>query len=447
LTATSPTARRIEYLRLSDIRGADVNPKDHDLPGLRRSIGEYGFTEAPLLDERTGRLVAGHGRLKDLQERRNLGAPPPEGIGVDSDGEWLIPVIRGWASETDAHARAYLTASNKLSENGGWDYDVLPDYLRGLAEQDLLPLTGFTEDELAALLEQGPDPDTDIDGDPDDPGDVPAEPITAPGDLWQLGRHRLICGDATDVTAVETLIGARRCDMMWTDPPYGVDYVGKTKDALTIQNDAGPDGLGELLAGAYAAATVALVPGAPVYVAHPDSFRILFETAMVQAGWKVRQNLIWAKNTMVLGRSDYHYRHEPILYGFTAGGDGRLGRGGDRWYGDNAATTVFNIDKPARSAEHPTMKPIALIEAMLANSCPPGALVYDPFGGSGSTLIAAHAHGASARLLELDPAYCDVICRRFQKATGELPVRVDPDLPADADEQDPAGVQVDFLTE
>jgi hypothetical protein len=278
LTATSPTARRIEYLRLSDIRGADVNPKDHDLPGLRRSIGEYGFTEAPLLDERTGRLVAGHGRLKDLQERRNLGAPPPEGIGVDSDGEWLIPVIRGWASETDAHARAYLTASNKLSENGGWDYDVLPDYLRGLAEQDLLPLTGFTEDELAALLEQGPDPDTDIDGDPDDPGDVPAEPITAPGDLWQLGRHRLICGDATDVTAVETLIGARRCDMMWTDPPYGVDYVGKTKDALTIQNDAGPDGLGELLAGAYAAATVALVPGAPVYVAHPDSFRILFET-------------------------------------------------------------------------------------------------------------------------------------------------------------------------
>jgi DNA modification methylase len=442
------TTRRTEYVRLSELKGADSNPKLHDLAGIRQSIAEHGLAELPLLDERTGRLVAGHGRLKDLRERRSLGGNPPEGVDVDDDGEWLVPVQRGWASRDDDHAKAYLAASNKLSENGGWDYDLLPDYLQDLAGKDLLHLTGFSEEELAELLAEDAqdDDDTDLRGDPDAVPDVPPDPITVLGDVYQLGRHRLICGDATDVGAVDTLMGGRRADMMWTDPPYGVAYVGKTKDALTIQNDAGPDGLPELLAGAYAAATVALKAGAPVYVAHPDSFRIIFEQAMLQAGWKVRQNLIWAKDVLVLGRSDYHYRHEPILYGFTDGGDGRLGRGGDRWYGDNAATTVFDVPKPSRSSEHPTMKPIALITAMLVSSCPPGGIVYDPFGGSGSTLLAAHAHGAAARLIELDPAYCDVICRRFQQATGVMPLRVgDPRDAGDGVEQD--GERVDFLAD
>lgn len=143
---------------------------------------------------------------------------------------------------------------------------------------------------------------------------------------------------------------------------------------------------------------------------------------MRDAGWLFRQNLIWAKNTLVLGRSDYHYRHEPILYGFAAGGEGRLGRGGDRWHGDDAQTTVFDVDKPSRSEDHPTMKPVELIVRMLTNSCPPRGIVYEPFGGSGSTLIAAHQTGRVARVVELDPRYVDVICRRYQEHTGTKPV-------------------------
>lgn len=419
--------RRVDYLRLSEIIDAELNVKTHDASGIGRSITAFGLAELPLIDDRTGRLIAGHGRIDDLRERHRTGQTPPEGVGVDDDGEWLVPVQRGWASTDDAHARAYAAASNKLSENGGWDTDLLPDYLRGLAELDLLDLTGFTETDLAGLLGEDPqiDDDTDVRGDPDDAPAVPKDPITAPGDVWVLGRHRLICGDSTDIGAVDTLLGVDRADVMWTDPPYGVDYVGKTKDALTIQNDGAQD-LPELLAGAFAAATAALKPGAVLYVAHaPGPLALDFMNAFTGAGFLWRQNLVWVKNAMVLGRSDYHYRHEPIIYGFTDGGDGRLGRGGDRWYGDNAQTTVFAVDKPARSGEHPTMKPVALIAAMLANSCPPGGIVYDPFGGSGSTLIAAHAHGAKARLIELDPGYCDVICRRYQKATGQWPALED----------------------
>lgn len=230
---------------------------------------------------------------------------------------------------------------------------------------------------------------------------------------------------------------------MWTDPPYGVDYVGKTDEALTIRND-GAENLEGLLAGAFAAAATVLRPGAPVYVAHSDTRRITFETQMREAGYLVRQNLIWVKNTMVLGHSDYQYQHEPILqgeapdpelelhtivghdpilYGFTPGAGGRLGRGGPKWYGPNNATTVFEFDKPPASRQHPTMKPVKLILAMLANSARPRHLILDPFGGSGSTLIAAHYHGAFGRLAELDPKFVDVICARYQQETGELPRR------------------------
>jgi len=244
--------------------------------------------------------------------------------------------------------------------------------------------------------------------------------------VWLPGRHRVLCGDATDMAAVEDMLAGDRCNCMWTDPPYGVAYVGKTREALTIKNDANVDALPDLLAGAWAVATAALQPGASVYIAYPDIYRLIFEGSLNAAGWQFRQNLVWVKDVMVLGHADYHYRHEPILYGFTAGGEGRLGRGGDRWYGDNAQTTVFEVPKPSRSADHPTMKPVELITAMLGNSCPPNGLVYDPFGGSGSTLIAAHQLGMSARLVELDPVYVDVICRRFQEHTGTTPERLQP---------------------
>ena len=208
---------------------------------------------------------------------------------------------------------------------------------------------------------------------------------------------------------------------------------------MTIRNDSAR-GLADLLDGAFRVVAEVCRPGAPVYVAHADTERVTFETSLIGAGLLVRQNLVWVKNTLVMGRSDYHYQHEPILeaqledpaaedpgeehepvlYGFTAGGGGRLGRGGERWYGDNKQSTVFQIPKPPRNKDHPTMKPVALIGAMLlSNSLPPGGVVLDPFAGSGSTLIAAHRLGSRAFCVELDPRYADVIIRRFEEHTGE----------------------------
>jgi DNA modification methylase len=240
--------------------------------------------------------------------------------------------------------------------------------------------------------------------------------------VWVLGQHRLLVGDCTDLEAVRKLVLESPPDCVWTDPPYGVDYVGKTKDALTIQNDSG-GGLSELLQAAFRVVINVCSPGAPVYVAHPPgALAFQFHSAMRESGLLVRQGLIWLKNTMVMGRSDYHYKHEPILYGFVPAEAGRLGRGGQRWFGDHSQTSVFVFDKPARNAEHPTMKPVALIGAMLANSLPPGGVVFDPFAGSGSTMIAAHNRGGRALLVELDPRYADVIIRRFQQHTGIIPM-------------------------
>lgn len=320
----------------------------------------------------------------------------------------------------DATARRINLADNRTAELGGYDNDALAgllSYLDGDYEG-----TGYTQDDINALLgiEELPPALTDVDDFPDSP----AVPVSKPGDVWHLGPHRVLCGDSTDVTAVEAMLDGDRADCMWTDPPYGVDYIGKTKDALTIQNDGAAE-LPELLAGAFAVATVALKPGAPVYVAHaPGPLSLDFGKAFLDAGWLLRQILIWSKNVMVLGHSDYHYRHEPILYGFTdaPAGSGRLGRGGDRWYGDNSQTSVLEVPKPPRSEDHPTMKPVELVTRCLANSCPPGGIVYEPFGGSGTTLIAAHTTGHVARIVELDPRYVDVICRRYQDHTGTQPV-------------------------
>lgn len=267
----------------------------------------------------------------------------------------------------DATARRINLADNRTAELGSYDDDALTQLLdaldgdydgTGWAEEDLALLAG-TPEELPPML-----------GDPDDIPDAPAIPVSALGDIWRLGPHRLLCGDATDMAAVETMLDGDRCDCMWTDPPYGVDYVGKTKDALTIRND-GSDGLPGLLAGAYAVATAALKPGAPVYIAHPPGalFKV-FADAFFDAGWRFHEGLVWVKDAMVLGHSDYHYRHEPIMYGYTAG-EGRRGRGGDGWYGDHSQTSVFEIPKPSRSSDHPTMKPVELVTRCLNNSAPP----------------------------------------------------------------------------
>lgn len=257
-----------------------------------------------------------------------------------------------------------------------------------------------------------------------DPDEAPApveEPYVKPGDLWVLGEHRILCGSSTEPGDVDRLMAGEKADVMWTDPPYGVEYVGGTKDKLTIQNDSA-SGLPDLLRGAFGLAP--LRPGAPFYIAHPAGPQSLeFLLAVVDVGWVIRQGLVWVKNTFVLGRSDYHYRHEPIIYGVVPGAEGRFGRGGVGWYGDNAQDSVFEVDKPARNAEHPTMKPVELIEAMLRNSATKGSIVYEPFAGSGSTIIACERLGMACRAMEIDPRYVQVAIERWQAFTGRQAVR------------------------
>lgn len=331
----------------------------------------------------------------------------------------------------DDEARRINLADNRLAEIGSYDEDALAELLSYLdGDYDG---TGYTAEDVDALVHMPEELPALTD--PDDVPEPPKEPISTPGDVWNLGPHRVLCGDATDMAAVEAMLAGDRCHCMWTDPPYGVNYVGKTKDALTIANDGSGD-LGELLAGAFAVATAAIRPGGTVYVAHPPgALHRQFLESFYEAGFLFRQGLIWVKDAMVLGHSDYHFRHEPIMFGYTDGGEGRCGRGGDGWYGDNSQTSVFEVPKPSRSEEHPTMKPVDLIVAMLKNSCPPAGMVFDPFGGSGSTLIAAHTLGRTARLVELDARYVDVICRRFQEHTGTKPVHA------------ATGQAVDFTTE
>jgi site-specific DNA-methyltransferase (adenine-specific) len=253
---------------------------------------------------------------------------------------------------------------------------------------------------------------------------APKRPTTKPGDVWQLGRHRLVCADATDPDAYQALMGKAKAQLLWTDPPYGVAYTGKTTRALTIAND-GAEGLDQLLADSFAAIDARLVAGARLYVAHPaGALSAKFIAAFLNHGWRLAQTLVWLKDSMVLGHADYHYRHEPILYGYRPG-PGRLGRGGKGWFGDDAQTSVFEVPRPKAAREHPTMKPPALIEAALRNSSRRNQVVLDPFAGSGSTLVACERTGRRARLIEVDPGYCDVIVARFERLTGLKGERVD----------------------
>lgn len=395
---------QIERVPVDSLEYYPGNPRVGNVALIAESL-RLNQQYAPIVVQRSTRYVlAGNHTLKAAT---SLGWPDIDAVLLDVD---------------DEHARKIVLSSNRTADVGTYDDQALAELLESL-EGDYEG-TGYDEEDLAGLLADVQELPAVL-NDPDDVPETPPEPLSQPGDAWCLGPHRLLCGDSTDIAAVETMLDGDRCDCMWTDPPYGVNYVGKTADALTIQNDGEAD-LTELLAGAFAVATAALKPGAPVYVAHPPgALSLTFRLAFDDAGWSFRQGLIWLKNTIVLGRSDYHYKHEPILYGFTAGGEGRRGRGGDAWFGDNAQTSVFEVPKPARNADHPTMKPTELVAMALRNSCPPGGLVYEPFGGSGTTLIAAHTTGRIARVCELDPRYVDVILKRWAALTGDDPVRDD----------------------
>jgi DNA modification methylase len=391
------------------------NPRRGDVAAIRESVRRHGQYRAIVVrDPGDGPVIlAGNHTCDALQAE-----------GYETARCEIIEC-------TDDEARRINAADNRLGElpdpatGERYDRQALADLLEALDGD--YEGTGWEAEDLAALLTETEQLPPGGPGGGDDPPPPPEDPVSAPGDLWVIGPHRLYVGDCTDMTAVETMLAGDQADCMWTDPPYGVEYTGKTNDAFTIRND-GPGDLPALLAGAWAVATAALKPGAPVYIAHPPGpLSWEFAAAFKAAGWQFRQNLVWVKDTMVLGHSDYHYRHEPILYGFTAGGEGRRGRGAEGWYGDNAQTSVFEIPKPGRNGDHPTMKPPELVQRCLANSCPPRGPAYDPFGGSGTTLVAAHRLRRRAAACELDPRYADVILRRLQAEAGVVPERLEPD--------------------
>lgn len=384
------------------------NPRIGDVDAVAASYRRFGQRK-PIVARRgpdgRGTVLAGN---HQLQAARQLG--------------WArIAVV--WVDDDDATASAYALADNRTAELGGYDDAALAALITEVAAHDaaLLADTGWGTEAVDDLLARVTP--VDLPPAPADPDDVPdrAPAITQPGDLWQLGPHRLLCGDSTVLTDLDRVLDGGLADIVWTDPPYGVDYAGASTPREKIRND-GSAGLAELLQGVVGSILAGARPGAPVYVAVPDRQALTFAVALAGAGL-FRQRLVWVKDRFVFGRSDYHYRHEDIYYGFVPGADGRRGRiGGAGWYGDDTQSTVIEIPNPRVSPEHPTMKPVELITYCLNNSSRPGHVVLDLFGGSGSTLIAAQVTGRTARLIELDPHYCDVICRRYQKVTGDKPV-------------------------
>jgi site-specific DNA-methyltransferase (adenine-specific) len=295
---------------------------------------------------------------------------------------------------------------------------------------DLLSGLDPADDALRALLDDLArqyelDPGRGGLQDPDVVPELPAEPFVRRGELDELGDHRLLCGDSTDASDVGPLTNGALADCLWTDPPYGVAYEGKTERHLRIRNDD-PETSDDVIAGAFRLAP--LGPSSPFYVSAPAGPRSsAFRAAIAAAGWRLHQELVWSKGSIVLGHSDYQYAHEPILYGYTAGA-GRPGRGrhpGSHWYGDNSESSVLEYPKPAANRDHPTAKPVALVARCLRNSTRPGDLVYEPFAGSGTTLIAAEQLGRRCVAMEVDPRYAQVTIERWQTLTGREAVRVD----------------------
>lgn len=390
------TTLKITYKAVDDLIPYVNNSRTHSdeqVMQVASSIKEFGFTNPILLDGESG-IIAGHGRLMAAKK-----------LGLTE-----VPTIE-LSHLTEAQRKAYVIADNKLALNAGWDNEILALELQDLADIGYdLGLTGFDPDEIEALnpvqLNEGL---TDDDAAPE----VPLEPKTKPGDIYKLGKHRLMCGDSTSIDHLERLCDGQDVDMWLTDPPYNVAYEGKTKDSLTIKNDSmGDEQFRQFLRDAYVAADAVMKAGAVFYIWHADLEGYNFRGAAQDAGWKVRQCLIWKKSSMVMGRQDYHWKHEPCLYGWKEGA-------GHLWATDRKQTTILEFEKPSRNGEHPTMKPVALFEYQLLNNTKGGDIVLDSFGGSGTTLIAAEKNGRVARLMELDPKYCDVIVKRWEDFTGK----------------------------
>jgi DNA modification methylase len=390
-----PTDKLIPYARNARTHS------DAQVAQIAASIAEFGFTN-PILAGSDGVIVAGHGRLAAAQK-----------LGLAS-----VPVVV-LDHLTATQRRALVIADNRIAENAEWDEDMLRVELADLQDEGFdLDLTGFDADALAELM-AGEEPVNDGQTDEDAVPDVGETPVSRPGDVWRLGPHRLLCGDATVAASYDALLQSEAVDMVFTDPPYNVNYANSAKDKLrgkdrAILNDNLGDGFYDFLLAALTPILAHCRGG--LYVAMSSSELDVLQAAFRAAGGKWSTFIIWAKHTFTLGRADYQRQYEPILYGWPDGAQ-------RHWCGDRDQSDVWQIKKPQKNVLHPTMKPVELVERALRNSSRPGDVVLDPFGGSGTTLIAAEKSGRVARMMELDPKYADVIVRRWEEFTGKKAIR------------------------
>ncbi len=430
VSARSEGEPRVEYAPLAELEQASWpgNPKAHDIDTIVASIERFGFVSPMLMDEKSQRIVAGHGRVEALSHMYATGeGVPPKGIR-SGPGGWFVPVLRGVDFESEQEAEAYLLADNRLQELGGWDNKRLVEMLGHVENWDG---TGYTEDDLTSLLMSlntaplGPgEMAADDDFDPDTV--LSKQTVSRAGDVWWLGRHALLCGDCR--TDLGSVAAPGSVDLLVTDPPYGVSYAAKNEflNAVALGNriqtpiegdHESLDDMRALWLAAFSAVRERMAPGAAYYCTGPSGDLLLaLLLALRDAGFPLRHMLVWAKNNHVLGRVDYHYKHEPILYGWVDGAAHHA-------VANRSETTLWEIPRPQKSDLHPTMKPVELYARAMRNSSAPGAVVLDPFAGSGTVVIAAEQEGRTAVMVERAPEYCDVIVERWQSLTGKTAQR------------------------
>jgi DNA modification methylase len=381
-------ATKIEWRSVETLIPYAKNARTHSdeqVAQIAGSIKEFGFNN-PVLVDKENSVIAGHGRLMAARK-----------LGMDK-----VPVVE-LEHLTESQRKAYVLADNRIALNSGWDTSMLSLELQDLKDDIDLSLLGFDPDELDALL--NPIEETEGLTDEDAVPNVPDEPKTKLGDIYILGNHRLMCGDSTSIDAVEALMDGQKADMVFTDPPYGVDYKG-------INNDS-RDGLEDLLRGAFGNYIATAKSGASIYCFHSDRCADVFHKVFREF-FHFSSMIIWAKNSLTLSQTDYQSQHEPCLYGW-------MDNGSHSWHSDRKQTSLWKFDKE-RVVGHTTPKPVALVEKAINNSSKGGDLVIDLFGGSGSTMIAAEKIGRCANLMELDPKYCDVIVARWEQFTGKKAV-------------------------
>ncbi|EGQ26727.1 DNA (cytosine-5-)-methyltransferase [Sporosarcina newyorkensis 2681] len=381
--------QQIEIEKLVPYANNSRTHSEHQLKKLQSSLREFGFIN-PILIDREHNIIAGHGRV----------------LAAKANGMKSVPCV--YVDHlSDAQKKAYIIADNRLAEDAGWDEALLAVELEHLQELEFdLDLVGFDADELDKLLnntEGVEDDDFDVDGELEKPS------TSALGDVWLLGRHRLVCGDSTKKATFDLLMEDKKANLVVTDPPYNVDYEGS---AGKIKNDnMAKDTFYQFLLDAFTNTEDALSKDGSIYVFHADTEGLNFRRAFEEAGFYLSGTCIWKKQSIVLGRSPYQWKHEPILFGWKK-------KGRHRWYSDRKQSTIWEFDKPKRSADHPTMKPVPLIAYPITNSSLTNSIVLDPFGGSGSTLIAAEQTDRICYTIELDEKYCDVIVKRYIEQVG-----------------------------